>query len=169
MTTDLYLFATLYRRLLDVISHLLDKGEAHAAGLGEAEAPMLDWRLIDDMQPLRFQVAVVVNFARQWPARGAGLPVPEAIDAGLSLAGLREALAEAKTDLDRLTPDQFAGRSETPLTVELGNGMIPTLPAGQWIANFATTNLYFHASIVYAILRAKGVPIGKIDLFPTGL
>ncbi len=47
--------------------------------------------------------------------------------------------------------------------------MSPTLPVGQWISGFATTNLYFHASMAYAILRAKGVPIGKIDLFPTGL
>ncbi len=77
MTTDLYLFATLYRRLLDVVSHLLDKGEAHAAGLGGAEGPMLDWRLIEDMHPLRFQLTVVVNFARQWPARAAGIAVPE--------------------------------------------------------------------------------------------
>jgi len=30
---------------------------------------------------------------------------------------------------------------------------------------FATTNIYFHLSIAYAILRANGVPIGKADLF----
>ena len=48
----------------------------------------------------------------------------------------------------------------------------PTLPlghAGRWITGFATTNLYFHLSMAYAILRAHGVAIGKVDLFPTGL
>ena len=43
--------------------------------------------------------------------------------------------------------------------------MEPTLPAGQWLSVFATTNIYFHLSMAYAILRMKGVPIGKIDLF----
>ena len=47
--------------------------------------------------------------------------------------------------------------------------MEPTLPAGQWLTVFATTNLYFHMSTAYGILRAAGVRIGKIDLFTTGL
>ena len=34
---------------------------------------------------------------------------------------------------------------------------------------FATTNLYFHLSTAYGILRSKGVQIGKIDLFGGGL
>ena len=47
--------------------------------------------------------------------------------------------------------------------------MEPTLPVAQWMTGFATTNIYFHMSMAYAILRSKGVPIGKLDLFPTGL
>jgi hypothetical protein len=47
--------------------------------------------------------------------------------------------------------------------------MKPTLPAAQWLTVFATTNLYFHFSTAYAILRSKGVAIGKIDLFASGL
>ena len=47
--------------------------------------------------------------------------------------------------------------------------MEPTLPAAQWLTVFATTNLYFHFSTAYGILRSKGVPIGKIDLFASGL
>ena len=39
------------------------------------------------------------------------------------------------------------------------------MPASQWLSVFATTNIYFHLSMAYAILRMKGVPIGKIDLF----
>ena len=46
--------------------------------------------------------------------------------------------------------------------------MEPTLPAGQWTVS-ATTNLYFHLSMAYSILRARGVQIGKVDLFAGGL
>ncbi|MFI4966543.1 MAG: DUF1993 domain-containing protein [Caulobacterales bacterium] len=169
MPVTLFTFVGLYSRLLDTAAHLLAKGVEHAKGLGKSEADMLDWRLIDDMAPLRFQLMVVCNFTRQWPARVAGLPVPEAIADDLSFAGFQAAIADAKAYLAGLTADQFAGRDEVPLTVEIGNGMTPTLPSGQWLTVFATTNLYFHLSTAYGILRSKGAPIGKVDLFAGGL
>ena len=47
--------------------------------------------------------------------------------------------------------------------------MVLTLPCGQWLTVFAATNLFFHVSTAYDILRAHGVPIGKIDLFAAGV
>lgn len=164
-----YTFVDLYSRALTTAAHLLDKGAAHARELGESEAQMLDWRLIEDMQPLSFQLMVVVNFSKSWTARFAGLPVPAEIGADLDVAGFQAAIGEAKAWLAALKPEQFAGRDETPLTVTIGTGMEPTLPAGQWLTVFATTNLYFHLSTAYGILRSKGVPIGKVDLFAGGL
>jgi hypothetical protein len=165
---SLFTFVDLYDRALDTAAHILTKGAEHARSKGVSDAEMLDWRLIDDMNPLRFQLMVVCNFPRQWPARVAGLPVPEAVGADMDLAGFRAAIAEAKRYLAALTPEQFAEREETLLTVDIGQ-IEPTLPAGRWLTVFSTTNVYFHLSMAYAILRANGVPIGKIDLFPTGL
>jgi len=169
MAVSLFTFVDLYSRLLRTLDHLLAKGADFAKAEGVSEAQMLDWRLIEDMQPLRFQAMVVCNFTRQWTARVAGLPVPEAIADDLDLSGFKVASADAQAWLAALTPEQFAGRDDVPLTVALGNGMEPTLPAGQWLTVFATTNLYFHLSTAYGILRSKGVQIGKIDLFAGGL
>ncbi len=169
MSVNLFTFVGLYSRLLDVTSHLLKKGAAHAAAAGQSEDSILDWRLIEDMQPLRFQIMVMCNFTRQWTARAADLPLPEAIADTLSLAAFHAAIAEAQAYLAALKPEQFAGRDDAPLTYALREGMEPTLPVAQWLTGFATTNLYFHMSTAYGILRAKGVQIGKIDLFPTGL
>lgn len=169
MSVNLFTFIGLYSRLLDTASHLLRKGDDFAKAQGVSEADMLDWRLIEDMQPLSFQIMVLCNFTRQWPARVAGLPAQEAIAADLSLEGFQTAIAEAKAYLAALTPEQFAGRDEVPLTVQIGTGMEPTLPSGQWLTVFATTNLYFHLSTAYGILRSKGVQIGKPDMFAGGL
>ena len=130
---------------------------------------MLNCRLIEYMSPLNFQLMVVCNFTRLWPARAAGLTLPTEIAADLDDAGFRAAIAEAKAYLARLEAGQFDGRDEVPLTVTLGTGMEPTLPVGQWITGFATTNVYFHLSTAYAILRSRGVAIGKVDLFAGGL
>ena len=169
MTVSLYTFVDLFARQLATLDSLLAKGAEHAEAQGASESDMLDWRLIEDMQPLRFQAMVVCNFARLWPARVAGLPLPAEVSADLGLAGFKAAIADAKAYLAGLTPEQFAGRDDIPLTVTIGTGMEPTLPAAQWLTVFATTNLYFHLSTAYGILRAKGVPIGKIDLFASGL
>src|SRR3569623_1432807 len=137
MPITLHGFVGLYDRVLGSLSHILDKGEAYAGEKGISTDEMLDWKLIDDMAPLRFQAMVVINFTRSWTARVAG----------------------------QLAPQQLDGREEEPLTVQPGDTMEPTLPAGQRLSVFATTNIYFHLSIAYAILRMKGVPIGKADLF----
>src|SRR6185295_7392590 len=98
-----------------------------------------------------------------------GVEVPPDIPSDLDIAGYKAAFAVSQEFLARLTPQQFAGRDDVPLTVTIGNGMSPTLPAAQWLTVFATTNIYFHLSTAYDILRSKGVPIGKIDLFAGGL
>jgi hypothetical protein len=165
MPISMFSFVGMYDRLLESLAHLLDKGAAFAASEGIDPDAMLDWRLIDDMHPLRFQAEVVISFARQWTARVAGLPVPERLPDGLTLDGLRAAIATARADLAALTPDRFAGRDDIPLTIQITDELTPTFPAGQWLSVFATTNIYFHLSMAYAILRMKGVPIGKPDLF----
>jgi len=169
VSVNLYTFVDLYSRQLTTADHLLAKGLERAAELGVGEADMLNWRLIEDMNPLSFQLAVVTNFAQQWPARAAGLELPAEVAHDLEAASLKAAIAQAKAYLAALTPEQFAGRDEVPLTFTIGGDMKPTLPTGQWLSVFATTNLYFHLSTAYAILRAHGTKIGKVDLFAAGL
>lgn len=165
---SLFTFVNLFDRQLGTLDHLLTKGAEFAKAQGQPEEAFLDWRLIDDMNPFRFQAMVVCNFTRLWPARVVGLPLPAEIADDLDLAGFRAAIADAKAYLAALKPEQFAGRDDVPLQVTIGNGMEPTLPSAQWLTVFANTNIYFHLSIAYAILRAKGVQIGKFDVFAGG-
>lgn len=169
MAVNLYTFVDLYDRGLDTAAHILAKGAEHAAATGVTEPEMLDWRLIHDMRPLRFQLMVVCNFPKQWTARVVGLPVPEDIGGDLTVPEFQAAITEAKLFLAGLTAGQFEGREDVQITVAIGAGMEPTLPASRWLTGFATTNFYFHLSTAYGILRSHGVQIGKIDLFPNGL
>lgn len=168
MTVCLFTFVDLYSKGLATLDSLLTKGAEFAATKGASSADMLEWRLIDDMNPLRFQALVVINFAKQWTARAAGVAVPDGIPEDLDLAGLKAAIADARAYLAGFTAEQFAGRDAEPVTYDLGM-MQPTLPVGQWLSGFSTTNFYFHLSIAYAILRSRGVQIGKPDMFAGGL
>ena len=169
MTVSLFTFVNLFDRQLANAANVLTKGAQFARDGGHSEEDMLNWSLIGDMAPLRFQLMVICNFTRLWPARVAGLPLPAEIDQTLDVTGFHAAIADARAYLAALTPEQFAGRDDVPLSYMLGTGLEPTLPSGQWLTVFATTNIYFHLSIAYGILRSKGVPIGKPDLFAGGL
>lgn len=168
MTICLFTFVDLYSKGLATLDNLLTKGAAFAASRGVSEAEMFDWRLIDDMNPLRFQANTVINFGRQWPARVAGISVPPNVAGDLDVAGYKAAIADARAYLAGLTAEQFEGRDEIEMTINMGR-IEPTLSAGQWLSTFATTNFYFHLSTAYGILRHKGAPIGKMDLFVGGL
>ena len=169
MAINLFTFVGMFDKALATADHVLARGAEHAAAGGVGEAEMLGWRLIADMQPLAFQIATVATFGRNWPARAAGLPIPEDFPERHDVAGLRADLAAARAYLATLTPAQFEGRDDAPVTFNIGGAMELTLPAGQWLAGFANTNLFFHLSIAYAILRARGVPLGKRDMFAAGL
>lgn len=171
MTVSLFTFVDLFSRVAGTADHLLDRGAPFAREQGGTGEEALDWRLIDTMNPLRFQVMVVCNFAGRWPPRVAGLPEPDEIGDQLDVAGFKAALANTRAYLATLTPQQFEGIDDLPRTFPIGpdGGMKPTMPAGQWLTVFATTNLYFHLTTMYAILRAKGVDLGKPDLFASGL
>lgn len=168
MTVNLFTFVGMYSRVVETAAHLLNQGAQFAASKGVSEAEMLEWRLAEDMFPLRRQIQIVIDFPKQWAARAAGLDLPAGIEGDSTVAELQAGLAETKAYLAALKPEQFEGRDDVPLTVSLGQ-MEPTFGIGQWISVFATTNIYFHLSTAYGILRSKGVPIGKRDLFAGGI
>jgi hypothetical protein len=166
---NLFSFVDLFARSVVTTKHLLAKGVAHASSIGVAERDMLNWRLAEDMHPLGFQLMVVASFSRTWTARVAGLEPPERIADDLDVAGFNAGLDAALAYLRALRPEQFEGRDDVPLTFEIMPGMTPTLPAAQWLTVFAATNVNFHVSMVYAILRNNGAPLGKADMFVAGL
>lgn len=153
---------------LTTLLHLLDRGRAYCDERGISDSEMLGWRLAPDMYPLQNQLQFVPNLACQWASRAAGLEIPADVTGDMTVAGHREAIVRARDFLASLEPGQFDGRDDRPLTVNLGV-IEPTMPIGQWIGGFATTNFYFHLSTAYGILRSKGVPLGKQDLFAGGL
>ena len=168
MKVSLFSFVDLYSKGLETLANILSKGAEHAAANGISEADLLSWRLAEDMFPLRRQAQIVCTFAKQWPARAAGLAVPSSLEGESTLPELQAATVDVKAYLMDLKPEQFAGRDDLSFTLDIGQ-IKPTLPIGQWVSGFATTNFYFHLSIAYAILRMKGVPLGKRDFFAGGL
>lgn len=153
---------------LATLEHLLGRARIHAAERGLSEEAVLEWRLAPDMYTLRQQAKAVIDLAQQWAARAAGLEVPAPQPAGQDLNALLRAAGDARNLVDGVTEEQLAANADKEITMDLGP-VSPIMPAARWLVGFANTNLHFHLSIAYGILRANGVPLGKSDLFAGGL
>lgn len=53
--------------------------------------------------------------------------------------------------------------SDAMVEFDLPNGMGFTMQAHEYCRDWAIPQFYFHLMATYAILRAEGLPIGKID------
>ncbi|MCC7393735.1 MAG: DUF1993 domain-containing protein [Sphingomonadaceae bacterium] len=157
-------------RSLATLDHILAKGAAHAAEQGVDVADMLGWRLAADMHPLSFQACVVRNFVASWVARAQGAELPaDLVWETVDFATLRTAIADSLAAARALGADVVNAAADQPMTVKIGDIMEPTLPLERWVSVFVRVNVDFHLSMAYAIMRHHGVPIGKLDMFPTGL
>jgi hypothetical protein len=138
----------------------LDKAIAH--GLSEPE--LTDARLIEDMFPFAYQVKSMaahsqgaIEAVRQGvfsPNFGEALPA--------TLAELSARLDGAIAMLGSVAEDELESFIGRPMRFEIGEKRLD-FTAENFLLSFSQPNFHFHASMAYAILRAKGVPVGKRD------
>ncbi|KAL1867739.1 hypothetical protein VTK73DRAFT_4024 [Phialemonium thermophilum] len=148
----------LIERALHSLLAILNKAAQHPDAASFPGA-----RLADDMKPLTFQVHTVCDLARKTVFRLTGAPVQPLEDKEQTMAELiaktESALALVKT-VDPKQIQEAAGRQ-----VELGLGAKGSvnLSGKGYVLGFALPNVFFHLQTAYAILRMKGVPLGKAD------
>lgn len=152
-----------YLQILRGATRWLDKAGDYASANGIAEADMMDARLAADMLPFNRQVRGFAMHA-QGGIQGAfdGQFSPDPAPAPTSFAGLKDRLAEAVAAVEAVDPTEFETLVGRPMLFVLGETRLPFL-ADQFLLSFSQPNFYFHASMAYAILRNKGVNLGKRD------
>lgn len=150
--------APLFIRGLDVLSNLLDKAEASAL----SEAELFEARLAEDMHPFPNQIRMAAFGARACMARLAGIEWPKTDDTEASIADLRATLALTRSFISQMPPDAVDGSEDRPITMKVPSMELNFLGQG-YLTSFALPNFYFHISMAYAILRGRGVDVGKRD------
>jgi hypothetical protein len=164
-----------YRNMLSSLLGLLEKAETQL-GPDSAESLLSD-RLAPDMFPLATQIRFACVQAQEAPLRLLGKPldcIQPLLDEGRNggeqpgtLADARARIAEALAFVDSLPPqalDQVSGGQ--PITLTLPMGLTFDLTREQFARDWALGQFYFHVIAAYAILRARGVEIGKADYVP---
>ncbi len=141
---------------LERVDHFVDLIEAS----GQPDA-FFDARLAPDMLDLAAQLRTTVVFALRVTLPLAGQP-PEAGKFPRSIDGLRARTAHARALILALKPESFAGSENRVIAHRAGFADLEQ-SGGEYLSTFALPNLWFHLSAAFAILRMRGLPVGKAD------
>lgn len=158
--------------MLGALSTWLSKAEQH--GTGDRSAELMQARLAPDMFPLFTQICFACVQAQEAMARLRGQEFPDAIaelrgegvDAGAkvwTIADAQARIAGSIAIVEAAADDLADVAADMPIAHALPIGMIFDFTAAQYARDWAIPQFYFHVMTAYAILRAEGVPLGKID------
>ncbi len=146
---------------LTQIKFLLEKGFADAKEKGMTEEAFLAQSLAPDMFPLKKQVQIATDNAKGAAARLCGLEPLKLEDTETTVAELIARIDTVIAHLQGFKQEQFDGAADVRVTLSYIPGQYQT--GKDYLLNFALPNFFFHMSMVYALLRAQGVQIGKTD------
>jgi uncharacterized protein len=147
---------------LTACSGILGKAAAEAERRQLDPAVLLADRLAPDMFPLARQVQVAADFAKNTVARLAGIEVPRFEDTETSIPELQERLSRTVAFVRGVDPASVDGSEEREIVLPIG-GRTMTFTGQPYLLRFALPNFFFHLTAAYAILRHRGIQIGKRD------
>ena len=163
MATELFdLTVPVFTRNLRNLGNILAKGAAFAEAQGIDQAELIAARLAPDMDPLPAQVQRACDAAKLTLVRLADVANEPMDDVEQSFDDLQARVRRTIAFLERMRPEQVDGNERRHVVLSTPRGEFPFVGTG-YVLNFALPNFYFHVTTAYAILRMKGVPLGKLD------
>ncbi len=149
-----------FLRYLERLLALINAADAHASARGCGAQELLQARLAPDMLPFAAQVQVAANFALRACFPLAGRAIPPDGEFPVTFDGLRSAIARVAALLTSLEPAAFEGGESRVIDSKAGNAVV-SLAAPAFLFQYALPNFFFHVAAAYAILRNRGLAIGK--------
>jgi len=149
-------------RGLKNLSNMLEKGKAYAAEQDMDLSELLDARLIEDMASLTKQVQMTTDTAKFVAVRVGQVENQPWADDEACYDDVQARVAKAISFLEAASPEGFEAREDAKVVLTTPSGDIP-FTGSVYVHGFAIPNFFFHLSMAYALLRMKGVPVGKLD------
>jgi hypothetical protein len=152
-----------FRQTLGAVSGLLSKAETFCQEKRIAPDDIIQARLAADMLPFTYQIkSAAVHSIGAIEGVRKGVFSPDMTPPPADFVSLKAVIAKSLQSLEAIQPaeiDAFVGRD---MRFSFGERHID-FTAENFLLSFSQPNFYFHATTAYAILRWKGVGIGKMD------
>jgi len=150
-----------FGKMLQNLDTWLGKASEHAAAKKFEVDVLAQARLAPDAYELARQVQAACDQVKYAAAYLGGKQAPSHPDTEKTIADLRSRIQKCRTFVDSVREADYAGAADRKVA--------PPWLGGKWfrgadyLDEVAIPNFYFHATMVYGILRHNGVPLGKMD------
>jgi uncharacterized protein len=149
-------------QMLNNLSAILDKAEAHAQDRKIEPEVLLNYRLAPDMLPFIRQIQIAADLAKGAAARLAGVEVPKHDDTEKTFADLKARITNTVAFVQSIQPTHIDGSEGREINLTLGEHKM-NFKGQPYLVHFVLPNFYFHCTTAYDILRLCGVELGKRD------
>ncbi len=163
MAIPLYeLTVPVFSRGFRTLSEILRKGEAHAEAQGWDPAVLTAARLIDDMAPLTAQIQRASDTAKGCVVRLGGAENVPFEDNEVTFADMHHRIDATLAFLANAKAEPMNAAEDHHVSVVTRTRTM-NFTGRSYVLTFALPNFFFHVTTAYALLRQRGVPIGKMD------
>ena len=152
-----------FKAMLGNLSHILDRGAAHAEARKFDPNALLQFRLAPDMLPFTRQIQIACDAAKNGVARISGVEAPKFEDNEASFADLKTRIQKTVDYLSSVPNERMDGTEDKEITFPVGKDKTRTMTGEAYLKHWALANFHFHIVMAYAILRNNGVDLGKSD------
>ncbi|HSZ73915.1 MAG TPA: DUF1993 domain-containing protein [Rhizomicrobium sp.] len=149
-------------RMLENLSKIIDKAITQAKQKDVPPSELFDAKLAPDMRTFPFQIQSASDTSKGCAARLAGLTPPSMPDTETTLPELQARIGKTVDFLKTITREQVEGAEDREVVLKFPSGEMK-FTGRDYVTGFALPNFYFHVTTAYAILRHKGIEIGKMD------
>src|ERR1051325_9586467 len=126
-----------YLQMLNSLTGLLTKAEAHCAAKKIDPSVLLGSRLFPDMLPFSKQIQLVADFAAKGCARLTHSEVPSTPDTEKTFEELKQRLAKTIDYVKSFKPAQFEGADQKDVTFPAGPDRSITVKGQQFLSAFS--------------------------------
>lgn len=164
MTISLYAASVpVFKQMLNALSGVLSKAEAHATAKNIDPSVFLQARLAPDMFSLVRQVQIAVDFAKGVSSRLAEIDVPKYEDSEVTFADLQALISKVLAHLEAIKPEQIDGKEGIEIITREGTPKEKRFTGQAYLLTYGLPQFFFHVTTAYDLLRHNGVEIGKKD------
>jgi uncharacterized protein len=156
----MYAQITQFTKMLHTLSRLLDKAQKHAEANRFEPEVLLNARLSPDMLPLTSQVQMACDTARLATSVLTGKQAPVFANTEKTIPELKVLIEKTIEYVTSTKESDFSGWEDR---IVAPPGWAGAFLGKDYFYQHGVPNFYFHMVTAYAILRHKGVRIGKMD------
>jgi hypothetical protein len=156
-----------FSQMLNSLSDILHKAEAHATAKNIEPAVFLQARLSPDMFPLVRQVQIAADFSRGVSARLAGQDVPKVEDNQQTFADCQTLIQQSLAFIGGIQAELIDGQEAREIITRPGTPKERRFNGQAYLLSYGLPQFFFHVTTAYAILRHNGIELGKKDYMGT--